>query len=122
MMHTNKELYKINGEKFYTADYIVANNIPKATKQDKSGWSHCMYLGTDKGTKNIHTANGVRVVYTYGEKTWFDTEEERDAYRAEQNKARAEQTKKNALLKEIKEYYEEMNIDQLEKALAMLKR
>ena len=30
MMHTINELYKINGEKFYTADYIEAHNIPKA--------------------------------------------------------------------------------------------
>lgn len=122
MMHTYKELYKINGEKFYTADYIIAHGIPRATRDNSNGWAHCVSLGTDKGTKNIHTADGVQVVYTYGEKTWFDTEKERDAYRAEQNKARAEQTKKNALLKEIKAYYEEMDINQLELALAMLKR
>ena len=80
MMHTIKELYKINGEKFYTADYITAHNIPKATGYNEQGWSKCYGLGTDRGTKNIHTANGVKTVYTYGEKTWFDTAEERDAY------------------------------------------
>ena len=61
MMHTIKELYKINGEKFYTADYITAHNIPKATGYNEQGWSKCYGLGTDRGTKNIHTANGVKI-------------------------------------------------------------
>ena len=118
MMHTIKELYKINGEKFYTADYITAHNIPKATGYNEQGWSKCYGLGTDRGTKNIHTADGVMTVYTYGEKTWFDTAEERDAYREEQKIARAELNKKNKMLKAIMEHYQSMGVEELEKGLA----
>ena len=118
MMHTIKELYKINGEKFYTADYITAHNIPKATGYNEQGWSKCYGLGTDRGTKNIHTADGVKTVYTYGEKTWFDTAEERDAYREEQKIARAELNKKNKMLKAIMEHYQSMSVEELEKVLA----
>lgn len=121
MMHTINELYKINGEKFYTADYIEAHNIPKAKKYGAEGWSRCYGLGANKGTKNIHTADGVKVVYTYGEKTYFDTEEERDTYREQQTIARAELTKKNKLLKAIDCYYRTMSIEELEEVLNNIK-
>lgn len=117
MKHTINELYKINGEKFYTADYIVKHNIPKAKKYSAEGWSRCYGLGTDKGTKNIYTADGVKVVYTYGEKTYFDTAEERDAYREQQRIERAELAKKNRLLKAINCYYQSMSVEELEKVL-----
>lgn len=118
MKHTINELYKINGEKFYTMDYIVKHNIPKAKSyNDPNGWSKCYGLGTDRGTKNIHTADGVKTVYTYGEKTWFDTAEERDTYREEQKVARAELNKKNKMLKAIMEHYQSMSVEELEKVL-----
>lgn len=122
MMHTYKELYKINGRGYYTADYIIANNVPKAIEYEEEGWSHCVSLGTDKGVKNVHTAKGKKTVYTYGEKTWFDTAKERDAHREAMAQERVEQTKRNKLLKTIKEHYEEMTTEQLEMALVMLKR
>lgn len=121
MMHTINELYKINGAKFYTADYIEAHNIPKAKKYGAEGWSRCYGLGANKGTKNIHTADGVKVVYTYGEKTYFDTAEERDAYREQQNIARAELNKKNKLLKAINSHYQTMSIEELEEVLNNIK-
>ena len=97
MKHTINELYKINGEKFYTMDYIVKHNIPKAKSyNDPNGWSKCYGLGTDRGTKNIHTADGVKVVYTYGEKTWFDTAKKETL--TEKNRRSQEQS----LIKRIK--------------------
>lgn len=117
MKHTINELYKINGEKFYTADYIAKHSIPKAKKYGAEGWSKCYSLGADKGTKNIHTADGVKIVYTYGEKTYFDTAEERDAYREQQKIERAELTKKNKMLKAIMEHYQSMSVEELEKVL-----
>jgi len=122
MMHTINELYKIDGAKFYTADYIIKHNIPKAKSyNDTNGWSKCYGLGTDRGTKNIHTADGVKVVYTYGEKTYFDTAEERDAYRVQQNIARAELNKKNKLLKAINSHYQTMSVEELEEVLNNIK-
>lgn len=118
MKHTINELYKINGEKFYTADYIAKHSIPKAKKYGAEGWSRCYGLGADKGTKNIYTADGRKTVYTYGEKTYFDTAEERDAYREQQQNERAELAKKNRLLKAINCYYQSMSVEELEKVLA----
>ena len=121
MMHTYEELYKINGIGFYTEDYLVANNIPMGKRfSDEGKARRCVSLGTDKGTKTIHTAQGKRTIYTYGEKTWFDTEAERDAYRAQRNAEREEETQKNKLLKTIMEHYKGMSLEQLEQVVATL--
>lgn len=121
MMHTYEELYKINGIGFYTEDYLVANNIPMGKRfSDEGKARRCVSLGTDKGTKTIHTAQGKRTIYTYGEKTWFDTEAERDAYRAQRNAEREEETQKNKLLKTIMEHYKDMSLEQLEQVVATL--
>ena len=80
----------------------------------------CVGLGPDKGTKNITTANGKRTVYTYGEKTWFDTEAERDEYRAQRNTEREEETKRNKMLKAIMEHYKNMSTEELAKVMATL--
>ena len=70
------ELYKINGAKFYTEDYIKANNIQKGKHYaGEDGWSVAIGLGTNKDDFRIYTAEGVKIAYAYGEKTWFDKRE-----------------------------------------------
>ena len=122
MMHSIDELYKINGQKFYTEDYIITHNIPKCKRiGDRNGWSKASYTGSDpKGYINIYTANGQKKGYLFGEKTWFDTEEERDAYRAHRNAQMAENSKRNKILKAIMAHYESMNTEELEQALCLL--
>lgn len=121
MMHTYKELYKIGGKGFYTEDYLVANKVPMGNNFGEEGKARrCVGLGPDKGTKNITTANGKCTVYTYGEKTWFDTEAERDEYRAQRNAEREEETKRNKMLKAIMEHYKTMSTEELAKVMATL--
>lgn len=121
MMHTYKELYQIGGKGYYTEDYLIANNIPMGKCFSEEGKARrCVYLGTDKGTKTIHTAQGKRTIYTYGEKTWFDTEAERDAYRTQRNADREEETKRNKMLKAIMEHYKTMSTEELEQVMATL--
>ena len=120
MMHTDNELYKINGQKFYTWDYIEMNNIPKAKRYGENGWSTALSVADKKGYINIHTPNGIVKGYIYGEHTWFDTEEERDEHRAFQNALREEETKRNKMLKIIMEHYKNLSTEELEKALATL--
>lgn len=122
MMHNINELYKINGQKFYTEEYIIVNNIPKcACIGDKQGWSKAHYSGANsKDYINIIDVDGVKKGYTYGEKAWFDTKEERDAHRVTMTKAREEQAKKNKLIKSIMAYYESMTIEQLNEVVATM--
>ena len=121
MKHNVSELYKINGVKFYTEDYIKANNIPKGQLYTRTnGWSVACSIGTNKDSFRIYTAEGVKVAYAYGEKTWFDTREERDAYRVEQTVAKANANRKNKLLKLINEHLATMSEEELVELLEKL--
>ena len=123
MMHNVNELYHINGQKLYTKDYIEAHNIPKRNIYDihsEGGWSEVMYINNNKGIINIYTAQGKKVGYLYGQYTWFDTEAERDEYRAQRNVEREEETKRNKMLKAIMEYYKNMSTEELAKVMATL--
>lgn len=122
MLHTHKELYKISGEKYYTWDYIIAHGI----KRSKPGYHEigkytpCYAIRANSGEINIHTANGQIKGYVFGEKTWFDTREERDAYRAQQTAARENMIAKNKLLKQIMAHYETLTIEELQEVLTTL--
>jgi hypothetical protein len=123
MMHNVNELYHINGQKLYTKDYIEAHNIPKRNIYDihsEGGWSEVMYINNNKGIINIYTAQGKKVGYLYGQYTWFDTEVERDEYRAQRNVEREEETKRNKMLKAIMEHYKNMSTEELAKVMATL--
>ena len=121
MMHTYKELYQIGGKGYYTEDYLIANNIPMGKCfSDEGKARRCVSLSTDKGTKTICTAQGKRTIYTYGEKTWFDTEPERDAYRTQRNADREEEGKRNKMLKAIMEHYKTLSTEELEQVMATL--
>ena len=114
MKHSVNELYKINGAKFYTEDYIKANNIQKGKHYaGEDGWSVAIGLGTNKDDFRIYTAQGVKIAYAYGEKTWVDNREERDAYRAEQAIAREAAGRRNKLVKAINEKVAQMSEEEL---------
>lgn len=118
MKHNVKELYKVNGEKFYTEDYLAIYNIPKAKSWDiRNGWTVAHALGSNKDSFRIYTAEGVKIAYAYGEKTWFDTQEERDAYREEQNILRTITSHRNKVLKEITNKLNLMTTEELENFL-----
>lgn len=114
MKHSVNELYKINGAKFYTEDYIKANAVPKGERYTgDNGWSIARYLGPGRDDFRIYTATGIKIAYAYGEKTWFDNREERDAYREEQVIARANAGRRNKLVKVINEKLVDMSEEEL---------
>jgi hypothetical protein len=101
MKHTMNEIYQVNHRgKIYTREYVEENKIKDARTVG--------YMVSRDEIK-IYTTEGIKFGYVYGEKTWFDTREERDAYREEQAKARAEMVAKNKVIKAINEKLKEMN-------------
>ena len=111
MRHTVTELYRTNEKGYYTEDYIKANNIKEYRK--------IMHL-IGKDAVKINTATGIKTVYFYGEKTWFDTKEERDAYREEANREYAEMVSKNKVIKAITEKLKGMTEEELNELLQTL--
>ena len=108
MKHSINELYKTGRNTFCTHDYIEMKKLEEYKK--------VMFL-VNRNEIEVHTVGGIKVAYMYGEKTWFDTKEERDIYREEQAKARAELVAKNKVIKAINEKLKEMSEEELVKLL-----
>jgi hypothetical protein len=60
------------------------------------------------------------MVYFYGERTWFDTKEERDEYRAVENARRKAQNARYKVKAKITHILDDMSFEQLEMLLAKL--
>ena len=109
MKHSVNELYKISGKGYYTEDYIKEKYFVGAV-------SKVYYIGA-RDTAKIKTAKYIKEIYLYGEKTWFDTREERDAYREEANKNHTKMVSKNKVIKLINEKLKGMTEEELNELL-----
>ncbi len=127
MKHLFTELYYIhNGKgvrKTATKEYLEANNIPydlTREEKEKKHWSKDPYATplSSRVASNkpfgVLDVNGIKYVYTFGEKLWFDNEEERDEYRKNYNVEMTELKEKNKLKKEINAILDTMEIQDLE--------
>lgn len=120
MKHNISELYRIEGQQgTYSADYLFAHNIrvPKNYRDmtDGDAWHLISKQGTN-GKLTVHTAYGIRVVYMFGEKTFFDTYEEVLQAKAEYQKLRAEQARRRIALEKL----EKLSTANLEKLVEKL--
>lgn len=112
MKHTMNELYQVNHRgKIYTKEYVEENKIKDAKKVG--------YM-VNKDEIEIHTREGIKFGYVYGEKTWFDEREERDNYRKAQAIRRTETAAKNKVIKSINEKLKEMTMEELLEVLEKL--
>ena len=113
MKHSVNELYKINGQGYYSEE---SAKLLSTEKDRVSKVSHIV----NRDAVKVIIPKGMKEVYLYGEKTWFDTKEERDAYREEANKNYAEMVSKNKVIKAITEKLKEMTEEELNKLLQTL--
>ena len=128
-----EELYWIdNGNerrKIATKEYLEQNKIPyDLTLKEKNARRyeglayaiHCnSYVNANKPVK-VLDANGIKLIYLFGEKTWFDTQEELDEYRKDYWAEMSIINQKNKLKKEINAILDSMEIQDLEILLAKL--
>ena len=113
MRHSVNELYKINSKEYYTKE--AAEEL--CTKEDKI--NKVSYV-VNKDVVKVKTLDGIKEIYFYGGKTWFDTKEERDIYREEANKEYAEMVSRNKVIKAITEKLKGMTEEELNKLLQTL--
>ena len=92
MMHTVNELVRVVDKRraLCTKAYAQTHNLD--TKP-------VAYIVADKTT--VLTETGKQTIYLYGEKTWFDTMGERDAYRLAKQVQAEENIKKAKLISEL---------------------
>lgn len=73
----------------------------------------CNYKINDGSFKYTDKNGTERIAFQYGEKTFFDTKEERDSYKEAEAKAYADKIAKNKVIKEITNKLNEKNITEL---------
>ena len=115
MKHSIEEVYFINGKAgTYTEAYLIANGIPIGSHHTilQEGYAaRCGY----KVAKSFYLTdvNGKRKVFMYGEKTWFDTEEEVAAYRITANANEAEKRLRSIAKKQFADLIDKMSIEEV---------
>ena len=133
MKHEIKELFKVHnigdGQiNIATKDFLEKNSIVIAEGRyaqmyDKHGEIYATSLisraNSGKPLK-VHSANGIKLIYLFGEKTWFDTQEELNKYREDFQKEQAFIHEHNKLKKAINEKLNEMTIEELKQILEQM--
>ena len=127
MYSVEDNLFRLNGKGYYTADYLEVNNIPKPVKIFgrknreivKTPASTVSYIVADK-VSVVNTSHGVVSIYMYGEKNFFYSEEERDAYREEQKKIREEKKRRNNIINDIVDRLNDMTEQEIYQVLKSL--
>ena len=107
MKHNINELYHINGT-YYTKEVA------------KQMFNDYVMMGANG---IYHTGNTIKVCvglgqfktyWMYGEKTFFDTQEERNNYREQRWQERAERSRRSKALRTINDYLATLSTDDLE--------
>lgn len=130
MKHSISEIYivhsNISGANLMvTEQYVMANNIPTPDYRDRT--KHLIYarpmlshLNNNKPIAVRDLGDEVKLIYLFGEKSWFDSQEELDAYRVEYQREREESIARNKVKKAVIEKLEGMSKAELEALLVAL--
>lgn len=94
MKHSINELLTLNNynkqKPLATREFCIKNNIPIITikqRNRETKWQYetyaiyTPYKENNGRPKKVLDVDGIKLIYLYGEKTYFDTEEELKAYR-----------------------------------------
>ena len=116
MKHSIEEVYSINDKTgTYTAAYLAVNGIQIGSHHTlmQEGYARkCSYKVTP--TFYLTDVGGKRKVFMYGEKTWFDTEEELAAHRLLVSAEMAEKKIRNLAKKELAEMIDGASVEEVE--------
>jgi len=130
MKHSIEEIYIVHSNVsganvMVTEQYVIANNIPTPKYRERS--QHLVYarpllshLNHNKPIAVRDVDDVTKLIYLFGEKSWFDSQEELDAYRVEYQRERALSIAKNKLKKAIGEKLDDLSIEELEAMLLAL--
>jgi hypothetical protein len=112
MKHSIDELYLIRSNYnsyLATAMFLELHQIPMLENRvpDAPYAIKAPFYRTHNGYALVHNANSIDMIYMYGEKTWFDTKEERDAYRLQVQEEQTRQTARNKAKAQLMQYIDE---------------
>lgn len=110
MKHSINELYAIDGKGTYHQSYLDSIDTTGCRIIHKH---FIINNPKNDGTFYYITAEGKVKAWLYGEKTWFDTKEERDEYRAQRNAEMDERAKRKTLINRVLNYCENLSDEEL---------
>ena len=123
MKHEMKDLFKYNG-KIYTSKALAAilkinpTEVKYFERKEKNidiFRRICNYNTSTKASFIYYDLAGEKVAWQFGEKVFFDTEEERDKAREENKILREKNKERQICLNKIMEYYSNMTTEELKK-------
>ena len=129
MKHSIEELYSLrngNHRSLMTKEYCKANGIIIATNREvwkacqKSGVIYAMHAHSHNNNNKpvkVLDVNGIKLIYLFGEKTYFDTQEELDSHRKVFQEQQAKEREINRLKKELLAKVEGMSAEELKKII-----
>jgi hypothetical protein len=129
MKHSIEELYSLrnsDNRSLMTEEYCKANGIIIATDRavwracQKSGATYAMHAHSHQNNNKpvkVLDVNGIKLIYMFGEKTYFDTQEELDSYREVFHAEQAKEREINKLKKELLAKVEGMSAEELKKII-----
>ena len=133
-IHDITEIYTIhNGTEtihFATKEYIENQNIPtpkyrERREMDIANIKYAVITNSHVNNEKplrVLTPNGMMLIYLYGEKTWFESAEERTEYRAQVALEKAKQAEIKKVKAELDARIAEMDIDEMRDLLATLSK
>lgn len=123
MKHSINEIFSIHNAEnnktvLATRRYVETNNIFVITRYcEKEGhliWARPLSYHTNNGKPlKVLDLEAVRLVWLYGEKTWFDTEEELFAHRIIAAAEMAENRIRNLAKKGLTEMIDRMSVEEV---------
>lgn len=113
MKHSIRELYEFRNSidnRLMTEAYCKAQGYPIGT--DRAVWRACQksgevyvmpcnYHNNNSKPVKVLDVDGIKLIYLFGEKTYFDTQEELDSYREVFHAEQAKEREINALKREL---------------------
>jgi hypothetical protein len=129
MKHNINELYTLENvttaKKIATLEYCKANAIPvvswklaQVCRRDNIPCAiPCSHYVSNGKPLRVLDENGSKFVYMFGEKTYFDTQEELDSHRKAFQEQQAKEREINKLKKELLAKVEGMSAEELKKII-----
>ena len=111
MLHSINELYRAQG-----SNKLLTKEASEIVQKHRPVHKASHYIH-HKDEVDVYDVNEIKTIYMFGEKTWFDTQEELDAHRAEYQKEQAILRERNKIKKAIMAKLDDMTTEQLQAVL-----
>lgn len=107
MKHNITELYRAQG-----STKLLTKEASEIVRKQRCVYK-ALHYQHNKDAVEVYDVDSIKIIYMFGEKTWFDTQEELNEYKAAYYKEQELIKERNRIKKEIIAELDKMSIEQL---------